>query len=161
MKPTIWGKYMWMSIHLIALGYPTNPTQEEKESYYAYFNDLYKVIPCVICSQNYVRHLSEIPLDDNVLKSRNNLFDWTVKLHNTVNEMLGKKVISREHAYNIFTSQILNQNDLITNAIHNLSSPSSHKKIYLVRKVCIIMNLLLLFCIIWLLYKYLLTNKFI
>lgn len=159
MKPTIWGKYMWMSIHLIALGYPTNPTQEEKNAYHSYFNELYKVIPCVVCSNNYLRHISEIPLNDEVLSSRNNLFNWTVDLHNTVNKMLGKKIITKEHAYNIFTSQIVKQNNTMIDAFNNLTSPSIAMN--MARKVCIMMNLIIILFVVWMLYKYLKKKNFI
>jgi hypothetical protein len=159
MKPTIWGKYMWMSIHLIALGYPNNPTQEVKNAYYSYFNELHKVIPCVACSNNYVRHIAEMPLTEQVLSSRNNLFDWTINLHNVVNKMLGKEVISKEHAYTIFTSQITKQNDAMTNAFRSLSSQNT--TMYVARKICIIMNLMLILIAIWFLRKYLMNKKFI
>lgn len=157
MKPTLWGKYMWMSIHLIALGYPNNPTQADKNAYFSYFNELYKVIPCEVCAKNYLQHLSEIPLTEKVLSSRNTLFDWTVDLHNIVNKMLGKDVISKEHAYNIFTSQIIQQNDIITNSFHNLSSPNI--SMCVARKVCIFMNIVLIFLAIWFIYKYGLIKK--
>lgn len=159
MKPTIWGKYMWMSIHLIALGYPNNPSQEDKNAYYTYFNELHKVIPCVACSNNYLQHISDMPLTETVLSSRKNLFDWTIDLHNVVNKMLGKEVISKEHAYNIFTSQITKQNDFMTNAFQSLSSPV--RTMYVARKICIIMNLIFIIIAIWFLRKYLMNKKFI
>lgn len=159
MKPTIWGKYMWMSIHLIALGYPNNPTQEEKNAYHSYFSDLHKVIPCAACSNNYLQHISEMPLTDKVLSSRNNIFDWTVDLHNLVNNMLGKKVISKEHAYHIFTSQIIKQNDIMTSTFDSLSSPNT--TMFLARKICIVMNLILIFSTMWFLRKYMMKKKLI
>ena len=37
MTPTKWGKFLWISLHLIALGYPDNPSEQEKKDYHNFF----------------------------------------------------------------------------------------------------------------------------
>jgi hypothetical protein len=152
MKPLIWGKYVWMSLHLIALGYPINPTQEDKNAYKNFFNDFYKVIPCVDCAHHYKTNLNDVPLTDTVFSSRNNIFDWTIEIHNKVNVMLGKPVISKEHAYNIFTNQIIAQNDLISNSFKNLIFPSVIST-SIARKICIFMNFIIIMMVLLYFFK--------
>ena len=84
-----WASNTWHTIHYIALGYPLSPTDEERDSYKQFFQNIHKVLPCEICSENYQRHLKYLRLDDH-LNSKRDLFNWTVKLHNIVNAELGK-----------------------------------------------------------------------
>ncbi len=101
MEPKIWGKYMWTSIHIIALGYPDKPTEEDKANYKDFYMNLWKVIPCYKCSINYQKHIAELPIEDH-LSDNMALFKWTVDLHNVVNKMLGKKQWSLEDALEKF-----------------------------------------------------------
>lgn len=89
MEPRVWGKYIWTSIHIIALGYPDKPTQEDKFNYKQFYTNIGKVLPCYKCSMNYQKHLEELPIDEH-LNDNMSLFKWTVDLHNIVNRELGK-----------------------------------------------------------------------
>jgi hypothetical protein len=102
MNPKIWGKYVWVSIHVIALGYPDKPSDEEKNNYKEYFMNLWKVLPCYKCSINYIRHLKELPID-GALVDNISLFKWTVDLHNIVNKETGKRQMPFEEALDIYT----------------------------------------------------------
>jgi len=87
MQPSVWGPHVWRTIHYIALGYPDNA---DSMAYKEFFLNLWKVIPCLKCSINYKRHLDELPPIDQYLGSKDDLFKWTVALHNIVNMELGK-----------------------------------------------------------------------
>jgi hypothetical protein len=102
MNPKIWGKYVWVSIHVIALGYPDKPSEEDKKHYKEYFMNLWKVLPCYKCSLNYLRHLKELPID-NALIDNTTLFKWTVDLHNIVNKETGKRQVPLEEALEMYT----------------------------------------------------------
>ena len=90
MSPEIWGRHLWFAIHFIALDYPDSPTAEHVEQYKLFFENLGAVIPCYKCSQNYQRHLQEMPLTMAALANKDALFAWTVALHNIVNKETGK-----------------------------------------------------------------------
>ena len=92
MQPSVWGKHIWYSIHYIALAYPTQPSEQEKQDMRIFMTTLGEVLPCKTCRINFKEHLEELPLDEKVLSSKNTLFEWTVKLHNMVNESTGKTV---------------------------------------------------------------------
>jgi hypothetical protein len=109
MNPIKWGKFLWISIHLIALGYPNNPSEEEKKDYHNFYTSLYKVLPCVTCSEHLVKNLQEHPLHANILTDSKSLFTWTVELHNIVNKQLGKKQMPMDKALAMYNSDDLSQ----------------------------------------------------
>jgi hypothetical protein len=97
MEPKVWGKYFWTTIHLVALGYPDSPSDMDAQNYKQFYINFWKVLPCYSCSENYKKHLQELPID-SFLKDNVSLFEWTVKLHNIVNKELGKRVVTLEEA---------------------------------------------------------------
>jgi hypothetical protein len=98
MKPEVWGKHLWYSIHFIALGYPDVPTAADKQNYFAFYESLKHVLPCPACAQHYAVHFQNLPIDSS-LATKNKLFAWTVELHNLVNRDLGKEQWSVDRAY--------------------------------------------------------------
>ena len=101
MKPETWGPALWKSIHLIALGYPNSPSQMDKMNYKMFFVSLGNVLPCRNCVKNYLKHFAELPVD-RYLGNKDELFEWTVKLHNIVNRDIGKGMMSLYDAKNLY-----------------------------------------------------------
>lgn len=97
-KPDIWGRYIWASIHLIILGYPENPTMDVKKQYYDYFHSLSNVLPCPVCSAGFKQILQQHPLTDNILSDKELFIKWGIDVHNIVNKKLGKPVLSYDEA---------------------------------------------------------------
>lgn len=112
MLPEVWGKHLWYSIHYIALDYPQRPSQEDALAYKHFFENLWRVIPCYKCGQNYQKHLQELPLDANALSSRDALFAWTVALHNIVNRDLGKPQVALEDARRMYANRMYAANGM-------------------------------------------------
>lgn len=102
MTPDVWGRFLWYSIHFIALDYPSDPTPDQAAAYRAFFETLGRVLPCYKCSKNYERHLKEMPLTPQDLLSKDALFAWTVALHNIVNKETGKSEMSVAEARNMY-----------------------------------------------------------
>ena len=100
-EPGIWGPALWKAIHYVALGYPAEPTDEQKRKYLDFFVGFGDVIPCGKCRENYKRHLLEVPLD---LQSRETLFAWTVAVHNIVNRENSKPELSTDAAMDMYVS---------------------------------------------------------
>lgn len=93
--PEVWGGPMWRTIHVVALGYPRNPSPDARKAYKAFYESLRSVIPCATCRQGYVRIYDESPVDA-ALGNTEDLFNWTVHVHNQVNEKLGKLPMTPE-----------------------------------------------------------------
>lgn len=100
--PKLWGSSGWSFIHYTALGYPENPTDEDKINYKIFYHNLQNTLPCLKCSLNYKENINQLPIDDS-LNSREDLFKWTVNIHNIVNNELGKKNLSHKEAYYKYT----------------------------------------------------------
>ena len=96
MNQNVWGPHMWFTLHSITFNYPIKPTNDDKNNYKNFFIYLQNVIPCNICKKNYIRHLKEYPLDNN-LNSRVDLVKWMINLHNAVNGETGKKILSYDN----------------------------------------------------------------
>ena len=84
----LWGPSMWRSIHIIALNYPFDPTEQQQIACRQFFESLQHMLPCSVCQKNYRQKLADNPIE---LESRKDLFEWTVKIHNIVNGCLGKR----------------------------------------------------------------------
>lgn len=110
MNPKIWGPYAWFFIHSIALNYPNNPTFKNRIDYSNFFKSLSNVLPCQRCAINYSNNIKNHPID-NHLDNSQQLFNWTVDIHNMVNSETGKQIISYEEAYNLHIDKYNNDDN--------------------------------------------------
>ena len=90
MLTTVWGPSLWHTLHTISFNYPVKPTLQDKKNYKRFIMDLRYVLPCKYCRMNFKRNLKEVPLNDKALKNRNNFSRWMFKIHEHINDMLGK-----------------------------------------------------------------------
>lgn len=91
--PTVWGPFLWYTIHMIALGYPKAPTYTEKKAAKEFYESLTSLIPCPVCKEHYMKFLAENPITPH-LDTRKDLFEWTVHIHNLVNKSLNKPEVT-------------------------------------------------------------------
>ena len=101
-EPTVWGPHAWFFLESVAMAYPIKPSYQEKKAADDFFNSLKYLIPCEKCRNNYDLHLKTNPLNDKVLSSRDNLFMWIVKVHNSVDP---KKKKSYDDTFNYYMKQ--------------------------------------------------------
>lgn len=92
-----WGKPTWQALHYIALGFPSNPSTQDKVNYQMFYENFYKVIPCTECSKHYQENLKTVPIE-KYLANNDTLFEWTVKIHNLVNKLLNKHQLTLAEA---------------------------------------------------------------
>jgi hypothetical protein len=76
-------------MHIVALGYPKSPSYAQKKAAKEFYESLAFLIPCPVCREHYTKHLVKTPISPH-LDRRDDLFRWTVNLHNEVNALLGK-----------------------------------------------------------------------
>lgn len=82
----IWGPHAWFFLETVCMGYPTDPSYEEKKQAENFFKALQFMIPCEKCRNHYKKHLKKYPLNGEILSSRDNLFMWIVDIHNSVHK---------------------------------------------------------------------------
>lgn len=102
LPPESWGPFFWHTIHIVALGYPSNPSYAHKKAAKEFYESLKLLIPCAICRDHFSKHLEILPLAPH-LDSRDDLFKWTNLLHNTVNKSLGKPEVSQAQAISYYS----------------------------------------------------------
>lgn len=148
MQPNVWGPCLWRSIHVIALGYPRSPSDEVRQNFKDFYENFWKVIPCPKCSVNYRRHLQELAPIDEFLSSPDDLFAWTVAMHNIVNNELGKRQYSVEEAKQIHSQM----------PMCDVKKDSHVKESGFTQHISLISILILIAVIILMLYKQLNKN---
>src|ERR1700744_3125039 len=98
--PKLWGPPTWDFLYYVALSYPDNPTQQEKENMQTFFIIIGKVLPCETCRFNYVTHMTKHHLDSISLSSRYNLINWLININNEINLSHGKSFITYDYVVN-------------------------------------------------------------
>ena len=89
----IWGKEGWRFIHYVAVTY--HPSK--KVEYLQFFQNLPEILPCPICGSHFKINMEKHPPK---MDNANDLFNWTVDMHNFVNKMNGKKTLTYNEAFN-------------------------------------------------------------
>lgn len=104
-SPQIWGPSLWFVMTLIASNYPMLPTRADEISYFHFFDNLRRVLPCRGCRVEYTKMITESKNPDLLLNramfhqtateapgaARKRVFTWIIKIHSNVNRRLGKK----------------------------------------------------------------------
>jgi len=87
----IWGQFSWQFLHVIALGYPNEPTNEDIENYRIFIEKLQFILPCKECRNNFAFHLKKFPVL-KYLENSDKLFEWIVTIQNNITTMNNKKI---------------------------------------------------------------------
>jgi hypothetical protein len=91
MLTSVWGPSMWHYLHTMSFNYPVNPTKKDKISYKNFILNLKNVLPCKWCRINLNNNLKQLPLTNKDMENRHNFSLYVYKLHELINDMLGKK----------------------------------------------------------------------
>lgn len=91
LDPDIWGGKGWFFLDSVVLAYPDNPTEEEKQQFKNFFYAIPTVGPCNKCRIHFGQFIKKYPLNNTILKSKDNLILWLLSAHNNVNKINGKK----------------------------------------------------------------------
>lgn len=86
--PSIWGPYLWYSIHNGVSYYPYEPSYIQKQRMKYFIIGLPMIIPCDICREhatNFIEIYRNENLLDQICDTKNNLIIFFYKFHNMVN----------------------------------------------------------------------------
>ena len=97
--PDVWGPHGWKFIHYITLGYPFDPSENDKKNYYDFFDKLKNVIPCSICGAHFKEHMILYPLTNEILSDKKKFIEWGINMHNLVNKINGKRIFTFEEGF--------------------------------------------------------------
>lgn len=89
----VWGPHFWFFITTIAMIYPDHPNSIIQEKYYRFFQNLPIFIPNGEIATRVAELLDEIPIQP-YLRCRKDLLYWCWRIHNKINQQLGKPELS-------------------------------------------------------------------
>lgn len=98
-SPNVWGPSAWAFIHLTAMAESDDFDKSRLIFYKRFFEVLQELLPCEKCRMHLKQNMSKLK-DIEKIKSKKELFDWTTDLHNKVNEITNKNILSNKDAYN-------------------------------------------------------------
>ena len=105
-SPNEWGPYAWRFMHYITMAYPDNPTNIDKQNMKMFFSSIGHILPCEKCRLHFIQHLAKTPLTDEILSTRINVINWFINIHNNVNKMLGKEIMTFNDVINKYEKNI-------------------------------------------------------
>ncbi len=151
--PDTWGPVIWHALHYITLGYPTQPTDDNKRKYKEFFTLLSDVLPCSICANHFSENLVKMPLDDKVLENKESLIKWLIDFHNVVNEKNKKPIIKYEVARKMIEENTECKHNIIhmpAPKVDNIKKVKDNKNVF---NIYYLFGLLLLIILITFLFK--------
>uniref|UniRef100_A0A1Q3FFL0 Sulfhydryl oxidase n=1 Tax=Culex tarsalis TaxID=7177 RepID=A0A1Q3FFL0_CULTA len=81
------GRHTWGLLHTMAAYFPDQPSAEEQSNVRQFFNAFAKVYPCEYCAKDFQQELKTDPPETT---SQHSLSQWLCRMHNRVNQKLGK-----------------------------------------------------------------------
>lgn len=90
MLTSVWGPGLWHFLHVISFNYPIEPNEDQKQQYHDFMKQLEFILPCRYCRENYKKNIRDVPLNKSVFRSRDTFSKYVYRLHEHINEMLGK-----------------------------------------------------------------------
>jgi hypothetical protein len=80
----VWGPNAWFFIDSIVLSYPLNPSSLEKDQYRNFFYSFPIVLPCTKCRVHFNEYITDNPLNDVILSSKDQIIKWILSAHNNI-----------------------------------------------------------------------------
>ena len=132
MVTSVWGPPLWHFLHTMSFNYPVKPTAKDKKHYRKFIMNLRYILPCKFCRDNLKKNLKVLPLTKNDLKNRNTFSRWVFKLHELINNMLGKhsglKYCDIRERYEHFRSRCTTEKKFSNKKIKNALKKTKRKK---------------------------------
>lgn len=110
LQVNVWGPLQWSILHLLSLSY--TPRGENRKIFANRILSIFKTLPCSVCRRNILKNLLTLGLGQKnkfpsieefanspYFESEDTLFYFTFALHNEINKMLNKPVISGDQYY--------------------------------------------------------------
>lgn len=110
--PRVWGPAFWFSLHTSAINYPVNPSPIFRERMKGRILAIPYEIPCPACKPHASAFIEQNKGRlDEIVSSREKLFNFYVDFHNKVNERYEKKKYTYKEAMELYSGGV-NMNTL-------------------------------------------------
>lgn len=85
------GRNTWYFLHKVAAKFSKSPSEAEQRQIETFFNSLGDIYPCEECATHFKELIATMPVEGHT-SSNADLSLWLCKIHNNVNERLGKPI---------------------------------------------------------------------
>jgi hypothetical protein len=144
-QSSVWGPMVWASLHIISFNYPNKPTASDKKHYREFLLSYQYTLPCIYCRTNFNANMKRAGFSPKVFTNRNTFSRFIYKLHNCINEMLGKTVVitydevrSRYEHFRARCSEKETVENIIKQQKINKKELSCDSSLYGVKSKCVI-----------------------
>jgi hypothetical protein len=105
-SPHIFGPPLWFTLHNSSNNYPDNPSPIVKERMKNIIIGIPVLLPCANCKDHATAYI-ETHFDklDDIVSTRDKLFNFFVDFHNYVNKRYNKKTYSYEEAKDLYSGK--------------------------------------------------------
>ena len=95
-----WGPKLWKLMHTVSYFAPEQFNESEMRNYHYFYSFVItRCIMCIKCQMHYRRMIEKMQFNGF---TKNELIDYVIELHNTVNRRLRKKQFTRNDVDNIY-----------------------------------------------------------
>jgi FAD-linked sulfhydryl oxidase len=102
--PKVWGPPLWAYLHCSAANYPDQPTSEQINDMIAFLTSLKSTLPCKNCKLHYGQYIDQNRTKlKEICSDKLKLFNFTVDIHNKVNERNNKRLVTYEEAWKMYS----------------------------------------------------------
>ena len=123
MKTSVWGKHAWEFLHACSFEYPDDPSDQDKLAAKALFRSLVRMLPCDDCCRHYHQEMEQDPIE-NSLGSKEELMSWVLRLHNKVNQRLGKPTLTLQDMFDKYKGVGCSTDQFLPGSSVEASSPT-------------------------------------
>ena len=102
-NPLYWGPRYWFTLHNGANNYPLKPTIDQQEMMKGYIMGIPVTLPCAKCQKHAEEFIGQnFTSLNNICSSRQSLFNFFVDMHNNVNKINGKPILTYQQAMELY-----------------------------------------------------------
>lgn len=104
-SPEVWGPSAWKFLHIVAISYPIDPSDAQKQNAKNFIMSLPMMLPCEECSRNCQKYVLENLERDGLsyaTSCREGLFKFFWELHNKVNKRNNKPILTLSEAVKLY-----------------------------------------------------------
>ncbi len=110
LNPKIWGPHYWFFLHTLCFTYPSNPNDVIKRRYYDILMNFDLFIPHCEIAGVYRYLVNKYPIKPH-LDTKEDLVKWGWMIHNNVNDLLEKNILTLDEFYEDYFHQFQTPKD--------------------------------------------------
>jgi hypothetical protein len=106
-SPDVFGPPFWFTLHNGASKYPDDPSKIVQAKMKNFIIAIPIMLPCLKCKDHATSYIeTNLEKLDDIVSSRNKLFNFFVDFHNYVNKRYGKNILTYQQAEQLYNGSV-------------------------------------------------------